>query len=285
MRFASYSIRGEASYGVVTDGGLVDLKTRLKASFPTLKALLAGEGIQQARRIAEKATPDYRLEEVGLLPVIPDADKIFCVGLNYHSHRQETGRQETRFPTIFTRYANTQVGHLQPLIKPRVSNDFDFEAELAVIIGKAGRHVAKECALEYVAGYSCYHDASVRDWQRHTSQFTPGKNFPGTGGLGPWLVTTDEIPDPSQLTVVMRLNGHEMQHATTDLMIFSVPTLINYLTTFSELVPGDVIATGTPGGVGFARKPPLFMKPGDIAEVEITGIGVLRNPVKAEDAG
>jgi 2-keto-4-pentenoate hydratase/2-oxohepta-3-ene-1,7-dioic acid hydratase in catechol pathway len=142
--------------------------------------------------------------------------------------------------------------------------------------------VPKERALEYIAGYSCYHDGSVRDWQRHTSQFTPGKNFPGTGGFGPWLVTADEIPDPSELTVVMRLNGHEMQHATTDLMIFGVPTLINYITTFTELVPGDVIATGTPGGVGFARNPPLFMKPGDIAEVEITGIGVLRNPVKAE---
>lgn len=283
MKIASYSVRGNASYGVVTDLGLVDLKTRIGATFPTLKALLAGAGLQQARRISEKASPDYRLEEVELLPVIPDVEKIYCVGLNYHSHRQETGRQETRFPTIFTRYANTQVGHLQSLIRPRVSDEFDFEAELAVIIGKAGRHVAKGRALEHVAGYACYHDASVRDWQRHTSQFTPGKNFPGTGGLGPWLVTTDEVPDPSELTVVLRLNGQEMQHATTDLMIFSVPTLINYLTTFSELVPGDVIATGTPGGVGYARNPPVFMKPGDVAEVEITGVGVLRNPVVAED--
>ncbi len=283
MRLASYSIRGTASYGVVTDAGLVDLKTRLGDTCPTLKALLAGAGIQQARRIAEKASADYRLDEVAFLPVIPDVDKIYCIGLNYHSHRQETGRQETPYPTIFTRFANTQVGHLQPLIKPRVSADFDFEAELAVIIGKRGRYVSKDRALEHVAGYACYHDASVRDWQRHTSQWTPGKNFPGTGGLGPWMVTPDEIPDPSQLTVVMRLNGQEMQHATTDLMIFSVPTLINYLTTFSELVPGDVIATGTPGGVGFARKPPVYMKPGDVAEVEITGVGVLRNPVKAED--
>jgi 2-keto-4-pentenoate hydratase/2-oxohepta-3-ene-1,7-dioic acid hydratase in catechol pathway len=283
MRLASYSIRSTASYGVVTDAGLVDLKTRLGETFPTIKALLAGAGIQQARRIAEKASADYRMEEVEFLPVIPDADKIYCIGLNYHSHRQETGRQETSFPTIFTRYANTQVGHLRPLIKPRVSENFDFEAELAVIIGKAGRYVPKDRALEYVAGYACYHDASVRDWQRHTSQWTPGKNFPGTGGLGPWMVTPDEIPDPSELTVVMRLNGQEMQHATTDLMIFSVPTLINYLTTFSQLVPGDVIATGTPGGVGFARNPPLYMKPGDIAEVEITRIGVLRNPVVAED--
>ena len=282
MQLVSYSVHGSPSYGVVTDAGVVDLKSRLGGTFPTLKALLAGRGFQAARRIAEKERPDHRLEEVTLLPVIPDVDKIFCVGINYHSHRQETGRQETPYPTIFTRYANTQVGHLQPLIKPRVSDAFDFEAELAVIIGKPARHVPKERALDYIAGYSCYHDGSVRDWQRHTSQFTPGKNFPGTGGFGPWLVTADEIPDPSELTVVMRLNGHEMQHATTDLMIFNVPTLINYITTFTELIPGDVIATGTPGGVGFARNPPVFMKPGDIAEVEITAIGVLRNPVKAE---
>jgi 2-keto-4-pentenoate hydratase/2-oxohepta-3-ene-1,7-dioic acid hydratase in catechol pathway len=283
MRLASYSVRGIPSYGAVTDAGVVDLQMRLGDTFPTLKALLAGPGIQAARRIAEKEPPDYRLEEVALLPVIPDVEKIFCVGINYHSHRQETGRQESPYPTIFTRFANTQVGHLQPLIKPRVSDAFDFEAELAVIIGKPGRHVPKDRALEHIAGYSCYHDGSVRDWQRHTSQFTPGKNFPGTGGFGPWLVTADDIPDPSELTVVMRLNGHEMQHATTDLLIFDVPTLINYITTFTELVPGDVIATGTPGGVGFARNPPIYMKPGDIAEVEITGIGVLRNPVKAED--
>jgi 2-keto-4-pentenoate hydratase/2-oxohepta-3-ene-1,7-dioic acid hydratase in catechol pathway len=283
MKLISYSLRGEPSYGVVTDGGVVDLKSRLGQPFATLKALLAGGGLQQARRIAETVAPDHRLEELVLLPVIPDAEKILCVGINYHSHRQETGRQESRYPTIFTRFANTQVGHLQPLIKPRVSDSFDYEAELALVIGKAGRHVQKDRALEYIAGYSCYHDGSVRDWQRHTSQFTPGKNFPATAGFGPWLVTTDEIPDPSQLTVVMRLNGHEMQHATTDLMIFSVPTLINYISAFTELAPGDVIATGTPGGVGAARSPPVFMKVGDVSEVEITGIGVLRNPVKAEE--
>jgi len=152
---------------------------------------------------------------------------------------------------------------------------------LAVIIGKRARSISKEQALDYVAGYACFHDASVRDWQRHTSQWTPGKNFLGTGPLGPWMVTKDQIPDPTQLTMVMRLNGKEMQHTTTDLMIFSIPTLIQYITSFTELVPGDVIATGTPGGVGFKRTPPVFMKPGDVAEVEITGIGVLRNPVMA----
>ncbi len=283
MKLVSYLVRGQPSFGAVIDSGIVDLRRRLGAEFPGLRALLAQGGLERARRAVFQQKPDYRLDEIQFLPVIPDAEKILCVGLNYHSHRQETGRAETQFPTLFTRFASTQVGHDQPLIKPRASDEFDYEAELAVIIGKCARHVPKERALGHVAGYACYHDATLRDWQRHTSQFTPGKNFPGTGGLGPWLVTADELPDPTQLTVVMRLNGQEMQHATTDLMIFSVPTLIHYIAEFTELVPGDVIATGTPGGVGFKRTPPVFMKPGDVAEVEITGIGVLRNPVVGEE--
>src|SRR5262249_12940487 len=217
------------------------------------------------------------------LPVIPDAEKIFCVGLNYHSHREETGRPETDYPTMFTRYANTQVGHGQPLIKPRVSDEFDYEAELAGGVGRPAPSRTKEKALEYVAGYSCYNDGSVRDWQRHTSQFTPGKNFIGTGGLGPWLVTTEEIPDPSRLSLALRLNGKEMQRSTTDLMIFPVPELIEYLSTFTELVPGDIIPTGTPSAVGFNRGPPGNMKAGAGAEAAISGVGILRNPVIAEE--
>jgi 2-keto-4-pentenoate hydratase/2-oxohepta-3-ene-1,7-dioic acid hydratase in catechol pathway len=283
MKLASYLVRGAPSYGVVIDGGLIDLRSRLGEKLPTLKTLLNAGQLGRARAYAESEKPDHRLDEVTFLPVIPDAEKIFCVGLNYHSHRQETGRPETEYPTMFTRYANTQVGQGQPLIKPRVSNEFDYEAELAVVIGKRARHVRKEKALEYVAGYSCYNDATLRDWQRHTSQFTPGKNFVGTGGFGPWLVTTDEIPDPSRLSVASRLNGKEMQRSTTDLLIFPVAVLIEYLSTFTELVPGDVIPTGTPSGVGFKRTPPVFMKAGDLIEVDISGIGVLRNPVVAED--
>jgi len=283
MKLASYLVRGEESYGVVSDGGLVDLRSRLGEKFPTLKSLLAAGELDQARAQLKSRKPDFRLEEVTFLPVIPDAEKIFCVGLNYHSHREETGRPETDYPTMFTRYANTQVGHDQPLIKPRVSNEFDYEVELAVVIGKRARHIPRAKALEYVAGYSIYNDGSVRDWQRHTSQFTPGKNFIGTGGLGPWLVTTDEIPDPSRLSLALRLNGKEMQRSTTDLMIFPVPVLIEYLSTFTELVPGDVIATGTPSGVGFKRVPPVFMKPGDLVEADISGVGILRNPVIAEE--
>ncbi|HME91369.1 MAG TPA: fumarylacetoacetate hydrolase family protein [Myxococcaceae bacterium] len=282
MKFASYLVRGEPSFGAVIDGGIVDLKKRLGAQLSSLRSVLAQDALDGARAATLQQQPDYRLDEVQLRPVIPDPEKILCVGLNYHSHRQETGRPETEFPSLFVRFASTQIGNGQPLIRPKVAQDFDYEAELAVIIGKRGRYVAKDSALEHVAGYACFHDATLRDWQRHTSQWTPGKNFPGTGGLGPWLVTTDEIPDPTQLTVVMRLNGKEMQHATTDLMIFSVPTLIQYISSFTELVPGDVIATGTPGGVGFKRTPPVFMKPGDVAEVEVTGVGVLRNAVIAE---
>jgi 2-keto-4-pentenoate hydratase/2-oxohepta-3-ene-1,7-dioic acid hydratase in catechol pathway len=281
MKLASYLVRGQPSFGSVVDGGIVDLRRRLGAEFPSLRSVLQQGALEWARAATVQQRPDYRQDEVQFLPVIPDPEKILCVGLNYHAHRQETGRSETEFPSLFVRFANTQIGHDQPLLKPKTSDEFDYEAELAVIIGKRARSISKEQALDCVAGYACFHDASVRDWQRHTSQWTPGKNFLGTGPVGPWMVTKDQIPDPSQLTMVMRLNGKEMQHTTTDLMIFSIPTLIQYITTFTELVPGDVIATGTPGGVGFKRTPPVFMKPGDVAEVEITGIGVLRNPVVA----
>jgi 2-keto-4-pentenoate hydratase/2-oxohepta-3-ene-1,7-dioic acid hydratase in catechol pathway len=238
--------------------------------------------LEEARRAAAGAEPDHPLADVALRPPVPDPDKILCVGLNYKAHREETGRKPTDHPSIFARYALTQVGSGEALVKPRNSDAFDFEGELAVVIGQRGRHVPRARALEIIAGYSCYFDGSVRDWQRHTSQWTPGKNFPATGGFGPWMVTADEIPDPSQLKLVTRLNGKEMQHTTTDLMIFDVPSVIEYLTGFTELVPGDVIATGTPGGVGFTREPPVFMRPGDVTEVEISRVGLLRHPVVAE---
>jgi 2-keto-4-pentenoate hydratase/2-oxohepta-3-ene-1,7-dioic acid hydratase in catechol pathway len=250
-----------------------------------LKAALAGGALPELARAVQGARPVAALEGVQLLPPIPDPDKILCVGINYVAHRDETGRSETPYPTLFTRFANTQVGHGQALVRPLASTEFDYEAELAIVIGKRGRHVRKEDALSLVAGYSCYQDATLRDWQRHTSQFTPGKNFVATGGFGPWLVTADEVPDPSKLTVVGRLNGLEMQRSGTDLLIFDIPELIAYITTFTELVPGDVVSTGTPGGVGSKRKPPVWMKAGDIFEVEVTGVGVLRNPVKDEVAG
>ncbi|MFN0042263.1 MAG: fumarylacetoacetate hydrolase family protein [Alphaproteobacteria bacterium] len=280
MRLVTYKANGRVSYGAVVDGGVVDLAKRLPHA--SLKALLAAGAIADAKRAVTGQAADVKLDAIVFLPPIPDPDKIICIGLNYDEHRKETGREKTAYPTLFTRFADTQVGHGQALVKPKSTSQFDYEGELAIVIGKRGRHVPKERALEYVAGYSCYHDGSVRDWQSHTTQFVPGKNFPATGGFGPWLVTADEIPDPSKLTLATRLNGQEVQRAGTDMMIFPIPELIAYITAFTELMPGDVIPTGTPSGVGSRRNPQLFMKPGDIAEVEISNVGTLKNPVIGE---
>ena len=201
------------------------------------------------------------------------------VGLNYAAHIEETGREDSDYPVLFSRYADCQVGHMQPMIKPARSDRFDYERELAVIIGKAGRDIAADAALGHVAGYACYNDGSVRDYQRHTHQFLPGKNFPATGAFGPWMVTADEIPDPSALTLETRLNGEVMQHATTNLLIFTIPDLIVYISEWSELHPGDVIVTGTPGAVGARRTPPVYMSQGDVIEVEISDLGLLANPI------
>ena len=272
--------QGAAGYGIVQGGGVVDLSTRLA---PTLRALLETGGLPAAAALAH-APADYALADVSFAPVIPNPDKIICVGLNYADHVRETGREASENPALFARFAGSQVGHLNPLVKPAVSDMFDYEGELAVIIGTAGRHIAAEAALAHVAGYSCYNEGSVRDWQRHTTQFLAGKTFAGTGGFGPVMVTTDEIPDPSRLTLETRLNGVVVQHASTGQLLTSVPRLIAYISTMLPLLPGDVIVTGTPGGVGMKRTPPLFMRPGDVAEVEIGGIGILRNPVIAEAA-
>jgi 2-keto-4-pentenoate hydratase/2-oxohepta-3-ene-1,7-dioic acid hydratase in catechol pathway len=255
-------------YGIVKDGAVIDLRRRFGDRLPTLRALLSAGALLEAERAFRTASPDFPLDELELAPVIPDPDKIICIGLNYQDHVAETGRTVTEKPALFARFSGSQVGHLQPLVKPAVSNEFDYEGELAVVIGKPGRHIPAERALEYVAGYSCYNEGSVRDWQRHTSQFLAGKSFAGTGAFGPWLVTTDDIPDPSRLTLETRLNGQVVQRTTTDLMITSVPEQIAYISTMLPLLPGDVIVSGTPAGVGVKSSPQLFMRPGDVAEVE-----------------
>jgi 2-keto-4-pentenoate hydratase/2-oxohepta-3-ene-1,7-dioic acid hydratase in catechol pathway len=232
------------------------------------------------RDIARRAAPDRKLSAIKFLPVIPRPGKILCAGINYRSHAAEMARELPKQPSMFIRFADTLVGHIGELIRPRVSDHFDFEGELALVIGKGGRHIAAERALEHVAGYTCFVDGSVRDYQKFS--VTSGKNFPGTGPLGPWLVTRDEIPDPGRLTLTTRLNGKEVQHATTDLLIYSIPQIIAFCSDFTALAPGDVISTGTPEGVGHGRKPPLWMKAGDTLEVEITGIGVLRVQVVDE---
>lgn len=278
MKIASFKTATGASYGVVTQNGIVDA-SRVALEFPTLKSRLAAGELDGLQGLAG-AKPDYALADVELLPTIPDPGKIFCIGVNYATHLAETGRPKPERPMVFTRFADSQVGAGQPMIRPRESDHFDFEGELAVIIGKAGRRISLSQAMSHIAGYACYNDGSIRDWQRHTSQFTPGKNFAGTGSFGPWMVTTDEIPDIDQLTLTTRLNGVEVQHAPISDLVFDVPTLIAYCSTFIGLEPGDVIVTGTTGGVGAYRTPPLWMKHGDVVEVEISGIGILRNPVR-----
>lgn len=283
MRLVSFVVDGRPGYGAVTADGVVDLGRRLPSK--SLRALLEADALADAAALLASAAPDHRLDAIAFAPVIPDPGKIICVGLNYRDHVAETGRTVTEKPALFARFATSQVGHLQPIVRPAVSDHFDYEGELALVIGRGGRHIKRADALTHVAGYACYNEGSIRDWQRHTSQFLSGKTFDRSGAFGPWLVTSDEIPDPSKLTLQTRLNGDTVQQTTTDMLITDVPDLIVYCSTVMTLLPGDVIVTGTPGGVGFKRNPPLFMKPGDVVEVEISGIGVLRNPVVAESAG
>ena len=279
MKLASYLLAGKVGYGVVTDRGVVDLTRRIGSKYPDLRALLAGDGLTDARQAIAGAAPDCQLADLALLPVIPNPDKIICVGLNYADHVKETGRDLTENPTLFLRLADSQVGANQAMLRPRESTHFDYEAEIAVIIGKAGRRISEQDSWGHVAGYSCYNDGSIRDWQRHTSQFTPGKNFTRTGAFGPWMVTVDDIPANTLMTLIGRLNGKEVQRATTAQMIFKIPELIRYISAFTHLLPGDVIVTGTPGGVGAKRTPPLWMVPGDSVEIEIDKVGVLKNTI------
>ena len=282
MKLVSFKAAGRTSYGIVRDDRVIDLGAHYGERWPTLRALLAADALDEAERLAAELPAELELATLTLAPIIPDPDKIICVGLNYRDHVAETGRTETANPALFARFAGSQVGHLQPMIRPKVSDRFDYEGELAVIIGRGGRHIAAGNALHHVAGYACYNEGSVRDWQAHTSQFLAGKTFAGTGAFGPVMVTADDIPDPAVLTLETRLNGKVVQHTTTDLMITPIPQLIAYISTILPLVPGDVIVSGTPGGVGSKRTPPLWMQPGDTVEVEISGIGILRNPVIAE---
>ena len=282
MKFVSYTRTGNSGFGLVVECGLVDLTGRLGAGINTLKQAIAADLLDQAAEYAGGRQAEFSWSDLALLPVIPDPSKILCIGVNYQKHKEETGRPDVDNPTVFTRFADTQVGHRQALIKPDVTDRFDYEGEMAVIIGRGGRNISEATALEHVAGYACYNEGSVRNWQRHTSQFIPGKNFPGTGAFGPYLVTPDEVGDYRSLPIQTRLNGQVMQDARLSDMIFPVEKLISYVSQFTPLSPGDVIVSGTPGGVGDKREPPVYMVPGDMVEVEIGCLGILRNPVIAE---
>ncbi|MCC8392654.1 fumarylacetoacetate hydrolase family protein [Paraburkholderia sp. MMS20-SJTR3] len=282
MKLVSFSTSRGPSFGIVRDNAVFDLGQRLGGRYADLKALIAADAFAQAARAIEGAQPDYLLSDVNLLPVIPNPEQIFCVGLNYAEHVKETNRETTEQPVIFMRLSASQVAHGQPMLRPPESQQFDYEGEIAVIIGRGGRRIAEADAWNHIAGYACYNDGSVRDWQRHTTQWGPGKNFYRTGGFGPWMVTSDEIEADALMTLVTRLNGQEVQRATTQMLIHGIAKQIAYLSTFTPLSAGDVIVTGTPGGVGAKRNPPLFMKAGDVVEVEVDRIGVLRNPVADE---
>jgi 2-keto-4-pentenoate hydratase/2-oxohepta-3-ene-1,7-dioic acid hydratase in catechol pathway len=282
MKLASYIADGAEAFGVVRDDGVITMNNRFGGHAMNLREALDGDLLPRIAEAARTGSIDHKLADIKLLPVIPNPDKIACAGINYRSHASETGREIPKQPSMFLRLSNTLVGHEGEMIRPTVSNNFDFEGELAIVIGRGGRHIAKERALEHVAGYTCFVDGSVRDYQKFS--VTSGKNFPGTGPLGPWMVTTDEIPDPTRLTLMTRLNGTEMQRSGTDLLIYSIPHIIAFCSDFTTLVPGDVIATGTPEGVGHRRNPQLWMKPGDVLEVEITGIGTLRTRIVDEKA-
>ena len=278
MKIVSFEHQGRARYGVIEGDQVVVAPVDGPAD---LKAALAANGVAQ---VVSGATERVALSDVALLPVLPNPGKILCVGHNYEDHRKETGRAKVDHPSIFTRWADTLVAAGQPIVRPRESTDLDYEGELAIVIGKGGRRISKETALDHVAGYAIANDASVRDWQWHTHQFTPGKNFPNTCALGPWLMAADELGPLDQHRITTTVNGQVVQDAGFDQMIFSVADIIAYCSGFTTLSPGDVILTGTPGGVGAKRTPPLWLKPGDVVEVTVTGLGVLTNPVTQDIA-
>ena len=279
MKLISFLLHNIPSYGIVQGDDVLNLTPILGAQAPDLKSLIAHNMVDQAAKALASHKPDLKFADLHLLPVITNPNKIVCVGLNYADHVRETGRELTESPALFLRVSESQIGHGQNIVRPPESHRLDYEGEIAVIIGKGGRRISEAESWSHIAGYSCYNDGSVRDWQVSTTQWTAGKNFWRTGGFGPWMVTADEIQPNQKMTLITRLNGQELQRATTDMMIHSIPRQIAYISTFIPLEPGDVIVTGTPGGVGNKRTPQLFMKPGDVVEIEVDAVGILRNGI------
>jgi 2-keto-4-pentenoate hydratase/2-oxohepta-3-ene-1,7-dioic acid hydratase in catechol pathway len=280
MKLISYTKSQEPSWGIALDDGIVDIGRRANGAIPDLKSFLTAGSPQAQLDVGTK--PNFGFDEVNLLPVVPNPDKIVMAALNYHEDGEDPDKLPN-YPVLFLRLPSSQIADGDPLIQPRDSERLDFEGELAVIIGKAGRHIQREQAMSHVAGYSIYNDGSVRDWQRHSHQFTPGKNFTGTGAFGPWMVQASDLRvEDRGYSLVTKVNGVEKQRTDTSRMIFDIPYLIAYISTFAPLEPGDVIVTGTCTGFGATRRPQEFLKPGDRVDVTIDGIGTLSNTVKAE---
>ncbi len=283
MRFLTFIYKGRESWGAVVDGDVVDLGSRAAS----LAEFVGSADFAKRNSLLTGSEPKIPMAEIKFLPVIPKPEKIVLLVRNYMDHHQEVlaagmKRELSAFPPIFLRVWRSQIGHGAPIIRPKISDQLDWEGELAIVIGKGGRHIPEDRAMDHIAGYSCYNDVSVRDWQFHAQQIAAGKNFVGTGPFGPFMVTPDEVPDPNNLKLEVRLNNEVVQSSNTSHLIHKIPRMISYSSTIFDLVPGDVIVTGTPAGVGWSRKPPRFMKAGDIMEVEIEKVGLLRNPVENE---
>ena len=274
MKLASYVANGNPAFGAVVGDGVVTLNERLKGAYRNLRQALNAGAIDDMRKAIEGAKPDHKLADIRFLPVIPNPRKILCIGINYKSHAAESGHEAPTLPNIFTRFTDTLAAHDGEMVKPKASNTYDYEGELAVVIGRKGRAIDPSKALDYVAGYTCFCDGSARDFFKYS--LIASKNFPHTGPLGPWMVTADEIPDPTKLVLKTRLNGQEMQKSGLDMLIHDIPAIIAFCSKFTPLSPGDIIATGTPEGIGGKRTPPVWMKAGDVLEVEISNIGTLR---------
>jgi acylpyruvate hydrolase len=285
MRFLTFKSKGVQGTGIVDASGAVRGLLAGDNRFPGSLDQLVAAGAQALGAAGKvlAAGPVFDPQQVQPLPLLMASPKIICIGLNYSAHADEGGFQPPDYPAVFTRFNSSLIGHRAPLVRPKVSDKFDYEGELVVVIGRGGRAISKDAALSHVIGYSIFNDASVRDYQMKSAQWTMGKNFDGTGAFGPHLVTADELPaGATGLRLQTRLNGKVVQDASTAELIFDVKTLISLLSEAFTLESGDIIVSGTPSGVGFARKPPLWMKAGDVCEVEIEGLGTLVNPVADE---
>ncbi|GGX15266.1 5-carboxymethyl-2-hydroxymuconate isomerase [Pigmentiphaga litoralis] len=281
MKLASVQVHGRACFGAIVDGGFIDLSSRFDGACRSLADLLRQDRVHDARCLCAKARPDVPLDEIVFLPPIPDSGaRVFALGVAYKDHLEETGRASQDFPSLFTKHPQSLVGHEQPILKPRVSDMFDFEGEIVLVIGKAGRHIPEAEAMSHVAGYSILMDGSVRDYQKHS--VTAGKNFDRSSAFGPWMVSADAIIDPGAMRLTTTLNGSLMQSTTFEQLMWTPEAIVHYVSTFTELQPGDAISTGTPAGVGHRRTPPVFMKAGDRLEIAVSGIGVLANTVHDE---
>ena len=278
MKIGSYIYKGKTSYGVEVQDGIFDLGSRIGDKYPNLQILIRSFALAEANKLSSGKSPDFSQEDIIFLPLMPDNINIYCAGINYLDHIQETGRTRPEKPTLFLKTYQSMVGHLENLVCPSASEQYDFEGELAVIIGKPGKNIAKDNWEDYVAGYTILMDGSVRDFQKVSVD--QGKNFYHSSSVGPWLVTRDECPnDFSELKLTTRLNSEVMQSSDAGKLCFDIPELISYYSKIVHFQPGDIIATGTPGGVGSRRTPPIWMKNGDQIEVEISGLGTLSNTI------